>query len=950
MKIKTKLGLGFGVQILLATVMGISVLLGMLAVKHQFSFVVEQNTIAIANARHLSKLVVDMETGERGFCLTHQEEFLEPYTKGVKEFEVLIEQEKKLVNDNPNQVEALERIEHLVHEWIEKAAKPEIAMARKVATHEIDAEHLQDVLGRGVGKELMDRIMALGHKIEGAFSSQGDWEGAFAVEVIEKCMADREAGQRGFLITGKEEFLEKYVAGEQKKLPQWFGKLRAIISHRRRGDELSGMVDQLEKLTREWTENSAEPEIAARREMNRHPESLKHVAALLEAGTGKALLDEIRREFDEFTEVETKLAAERYGIASETTMWIRNLTVGLLVLAICAGVAVAALTNRAIARPLAEMSRCAEAIGSGNLETQIKVRSSDEIGVLARAFNAMASNLKEAALTRMQAKEALREAKDYTDNILRSMTDILVVVTPEGRLVTVNDACCLLLGYESEELLGQPASVLFSEEEDTDDDFLSQYALPVNRTVLRHLAKEGSIRNVDKSLLTKSGDKIPVILSAAVMRDNKGEMRGIVCLALDITERKRAEDALAQAKVLAEASTQAKSEFLANMSHEIRTPMTAILGFSDILLENEPSGEKLDAAKTIKRNGEYLLEIINDILDLSKIEAGKLEVEHVPCSPCQVLSEVVSLMRVRAKAKNLSLVVEYNGPMPKNVQSDPTRLRQILINLTSNAVKYTEVGEVRLVARMLDAQSDEPKIQFEVVDSGVGMTDQQIAMLFKPFSQVDSSTTRKHGGTGLGLAISKRLAEKLGGDITVKSSPGEGSTFIVTVETGPLDGVELLENPTESQLQIDPDKKPTAAKVNLDCRVLLAEDGPDNQRLISFLLKKAGADVTVAENGQIAHDLALAGRDEGAPFAVILMDIQMPVMDGYDATSQLREAGYSGPIIALTAHAMSTDRDKCLNAGCDDYMSKPVDREKLIAIVAQYASHEEYCKVGNAPG
>ncbi len=199
------------------------------------------------------------------------------------------------------------------------------------------------------------------------------------------------------------------------------------------------------------------------------------------------------------------------------------------------------------------------------------------------------------------------------------------------------------------------------------------------------------------------------------------------------------------------------------------------------------------------------------------------------------------------------------------------------------------------------------------------------------------------------MAISKRLAGNLGGDITVQSTLGEGSTFSVTVATGPLDGVGLLDSPTEAQVSTDPDKNPAATKAKLDCRVLLAEDGPDNQRLIAFLLKKAGAEVTVAENGQIAHDLTLAARDEGTPFDVILMDMHMPVMDGYDATGKLREAGYTGPIIALTAHAMKTDRDKCLDAGCDDYMAKPIDRKKLISVVAEYSSRQELHKGSDAP-
>ena len=295
-------------------------------------------------------------------------------------------------------------------------------------------------------------------------------------------------------------------------------------------------------------------------------------------------------------------------------------------------------------------------------------------------------------------------------------------------------------------------------------------------------------------------------------------------------------------------------------------------------------------------------------------------------------------MRIRASAKGLALVIEYQGPIPQHIQSDPTRLRQILINLIGNAIKFTEVGEVRVVAQLLDAKSENPGMQFDISDTGIGMTDQQIGRLFQPFVQADSSTTREFGGTGLGLTISKRLAQMLGGDIRVGSTPGEGSTFSATVSTGRLEGVKLVDNMTEAEAPIDLTKKPVTADVRLDCRILLAEDGPDNQRLISFILKKAGAKVSVAENGQVAVEQALAARDAGNPFAVILMDMQMPILDGYGATAKLREAGYTRPIIALTAHAMSGDREKCLTAGCDDYTTKPIDRKRLIALVSRYVS------------
>jgi signal transduction histidine kinase/CheY-like chemotaxis protein/HPt (histidine-containing phosphotransfer) domain-containing protein len=377
-------------------------------------------------------------------------------------------------------------------------------------------------------------------------------------------------------------------------------------------------------------------------------------------------------------------------------------------------------------------------------------------------------------------------------------------------------------------------------------------------------------------------------------------------------------------------ASRAKSEFLANMSHEIRTPMTSIIGYADLLLDPETTPtERLTHIQTIRRNGEHLLSILNDILDLSKIEAGKMTVENVRCSPSMIIVDVASLMRVRAKEKGLFFEVHYQTPIPETIESDPTRLRQVLMNLVGNAIKFTASGGIRILARCENADSPNPTLTLEVVDTGIGLSDVQLTHLFQPFVQADTSTTRKFGGTGLGLAICRRLAHMLGGDIMIDSSPGRGSSFRLTVAAGALDGVKMFEELQEAGI-------PETGTV-LTAEEVDAQDGLDNQLLISTHLTRAGARVTIVENGRIALDRALAASLAKEPFDVILMDMQMPEMDGYAATSELRRKGYTGPIVALTAHAMAGDRERCLAAGCTDYLTKPIGRSKLVASVAEHA-------------
>ena len=395
---------------------------------------------------------------------------------------------------------------------------------------------------------------------------------------------------------------------------------------------------------------------------------------------------------------------------------------------------------------------------------------------------------------------------------------------------------------------------------------------------------------------------------------------------------------LAAARAAAEVAARSKGAFLANVSHELRTPMTAVLGFTELLADPDLNArERAEYLATIRRNGEHLLTLINDLLDLSKIEADKLAVERVPCAPRVLVEEVISLMRVRARTKGLELTAEFVWPLPEYVTTDPVRLRQILVNLVGNAVKFTERGGVRLVVRMAERGGDAPPaLAFDVVDTGVGLTAEQIERVFNPFTQADISTTRRFGGTGLGLAISKRLTEALGGRLSVRSTPGEGSTFTVTIDPGPLDGARWLDSVADVP-RAAASPIASAAAATLTGRVLLAEDGPDNQRLIALLLRKAGLDVTVAEHGEAAVQLALAAVAAGTPFDLILMDIQMPVMSGFELLERIRQRDIwrDLPVIAITAHVRQEDQEQIMAAGFDGYIGKPVNVVTLIDEINQ---------------
>lgn len=515
----------------------------------------------------------------------------------------------------------------------------------------------------------------------------------------------------------------------------------------------------------------------------------------------------------------------------------------------------------------------------------------------------------------------------------------------QGRIKLVNAWVEDLIGFTAAEIVGQHVTELM---------------VPEDRPLVTHMLqrrRQGKFDIYEARVRTKDDGYLWVLITANPAMDDEGRGVGTLAMLTDITDQKRVEadlrehaQALEEANAMlkelhekAAAASRVKSEFLANVTHEIRTPLTAILGYAETLLiegdiSKAPPG-RVQAIQVIMRNGRYLLRIVNDILDLSKMEAGRLDVEQTSCSPLAVLADVLRLMQGKADAKGLALQTEFHGRIPNTMQSDPIRLRQILINLVGNALKFTESGSVRVVLAC-DENSDPPALSFEIIDTGIGISSEKLPHIFEPFCQADSSSSRRFGETGLGLSISQRLADRLGGEISAVSEEGLGSSFRLTLPVQPAgETVQWINDPAEtleSMLDDVSAELPDAREIRLRGRILLAEDAVDNQRLIAHILRRAGLEVTTVANGREALQQALGTQWEQRAFDCILMDMQMPVMDGYDAVRQLRAAEYDRPIIALTAHAMAGEREKCLEAGCDEYAPKPIDRVSLLELIRNY--------------
>jgi PAS domain S-box-containing protein len=502
---------------------------------------------------------------------------------------------------------------------------------------------------------------------------------------------------------------------------------------------------------------------------------------------------------------------------------------------------------------------------------------------------------------------------------LDTLAEGLLVLDRQQNIVLANEALCRLLGRTPESLIGLKVQALPWL---TIDPSSSPAEQPWTRTLARgHSVVNETIKLVDADSKTRT-----FIVNCAPVLGGK-RPAGVLVSLDDVTQLEESKVELSKAKQKAEAANQAKSEFLANVSHDIRTPMNAILGFTELLKRGHGRSEA-DAKKyldTIHASGKHLLELINDILDLSKIESGQLEPERSTCSPYTIVNEVVTALAVKAREKSITLALETRWPIPASITTDATYLRRIVTNLVGNAVKFTERGGVTVVLRLERAGAS--RIAIDVVDTGIGIAADKLDKVFDPFVQADSSVTRRFGGTGLGLTISRRLARALGGDIAAKSEHGRGSTFTVTADTGSLDGIRML-----AEADVAPMPAAAAASERWHFpggRILIVDDGPENRELLRLVLSDSGLDIVEAENG-----LEALQKMREQPCDLVLMDMQMPIMDGYTAARRMREMGVTVPIIAMTANAMKGAEKEVVDAGCSGLLTKPIDIERTLQVLA----------------
>jgi PAS domain S-box-containing protein len=717
---------------------------------------------------------------------------------------------------------------------------------------------------------------------------------------LEKLVLDMETGQRGFIITGKESFLVPYTDGV-KRFHVLMDEEIVMVSYN------TNQVKKLEvihELVNEWVAKAAEPEIALAKiyhqelRLNKGSSSprvsMEDVSKLIQKRTGKKILDKIRLEFKEFLKEEKKLTEFRYAEATISSLKTKNTSIYIIVFGGIGALLIGAILSNSIIRPILKLTASALEIADGNLDNEVDVERNDEVSVLARHMESMRLNL----------KKNIKELSDYRYAI--DQTSIVVISDNKGIITYVNDKFSLLTKYRADEVIGKPHTMMDSGHHSPEffKDLWSQI-------------EKGEVFNADMKNKAKDGSFYWTDTTIVPFMDKDGKPFQFVSIKKDITDGKLFNITLESLVETLRIAKENQSQFLSNMSHEIRTPMNGILGMTRLLQKTKLKKEQKKYTDAIFTSGNSLMVIINEILDFSKIEAGKLTIEQTPFSLYDKLIIWNETLGINARERNIDFKINLSEDIPKYIIGDPVRLTQIIYNLGGNAMKFSEEGKVTINIFVAETKGEEISIQVDVIDNGIGIAKDKLEAVFSSFSQASSSTTRKYGGTGLGLAITKQLVELQEGKVWVESELGKGSTFSFVIPY-----LQDLEKQNVKAL-IKPKKIKNRIK---GISVLLVEDHVINQLLARTVLEGWKFKVDLAVNG-----IEAVQKVKDNKYDVILMDIHMPEMDGYQATIEIRNTlKDSTPIIALTASAQISENQKCFDIGMNDFISKPFDPELLL--------------------
>lgn len=645
---------------------------------------------------------------------------------------------------------------------------------------------------------------------------------------------------------------------------------------------------------------------------------------------------------------------------------IKMLPFVLLILAL--GITAAMAFAAAITRPVALLTKGVQRFSTGELHEPIEITVQDEIGQLAAAFNQMTEKLLSTTVSRK-----------YMEKLIDSMNDVLIVISPDGIINSVNRAYFELFGFQPDEVIGH-----------TVEEFNREGGPRCIYSAFTSALQDGPVHGIECSCRTANGEEIPMLFSMAVMKDESNNPQAVICAAQSIKNLKKVQDELRQkqsemeeinrnleqivasrtaelaigneglraevaerqkkteelraARDAAESANRAKSEFLANMSHEMRTPLNSIIGGTDYLDSDAFTPEQQRCLTMIRQAGDSLLTLINDLIDLSRIEAGQLEIANRPFNLPDTLDRAILMLGRNADLKHIQLTLQTAPDVPHFLVGDQMRLQQILVNLLSNAIKFTDTGgNVSVAVSSAAGQDNLTPITFVVRDSGIGIDPLKLTMIFESFAQADASITRRYGGSGLGLAISRKLVEAMGGNIQVESVPGVGSSFSFTIGFAQhINTAELRRKALKPESAVTANQKQTTLGTGDRKRVLLVDDALENRELMRLLLLKLPLTLDEAVNGQEAFNLFETNR-----YDLVFMDIQMPVMDGYTATRMIRRfeeqtSRKRTTIIALTAHAYEADIQACLEAGCDDHIAKPFKKKTLMQCLSTYLQGIDY--------